>query len=108
MRRLGAILGLAFTLSVAVPEPAAADTIVSTWQVGKEPFGIAVDPADGRIYVANSKDAPGPGSISVIDPSSRVVNSLTTSGPAALLALDSVHRRLYSSNWNSSLQVFDL
>ncbi|MGH2491028.1 MAG: hypothetical protein ACRDF9_05915 [Candidatus Limnocylindria bacterium] len=110
MRRLGAILGLAIILAVALPQLVAADSIARTWTVGEEPFGVVVDPTDGRIYVANSKVTPAAGSISVVDPSraSGGVTELVTSGPPGLLALDPIHRRLYSSNQDGNLQVFDL
>ena len=111
MRRLGAILGLALTLSVALPDRAVADSIDRTWEVGDEPAGIVVDPTDGRVYVANSKVAPWPPpSITVVDPSRTTggVTQLMTSGAPAILALDPIHRRLYSSNQDRTLQVFDL
>lgn len=112
MRRLGAILGLALTLSVALPERAAADSIDRVWMVGDEPAGIVIDPTDGRVYVANSKISPADGaSIYVVDPSRPAgfdVTRLVTSGAPAILALDPIHRRLYSSNQNRTLQVFDL
>jgi DNA-binding beta-propeller fold protein YncE len=114
MRRLGAILCLALTLSVAVPQRAAADSIDRVWMVGDEPVGIVIDPTDGRVYVANSKISPADGaSIYVVDPS-RAPGSpgasmrLATSGAPAILALDPIHRRLYSSNQDRTLQVFDL
>lgn len=111
MRRLGAILCLTLTLCVALPERAAADSIDRTWMVGDEPAGIVIDPTDGRVYVANSKTAQWPApSITVVDPSRTTggVTQLMTSGAPAILALDSVHRRLYSSNQDRTLQVFDL
>jgi DNA-binding beta-propeller fold protein YncE len=112
MRQFGAALGLVLVLSAALPRPAAADSIERTWTVGEEPFGLAVDPSDGRIFVANSKyPSTGeivPGSISVINPNSGQRSVIVTSGPADLVALDLIHRRLYSSNADHSLQVFDL
>ncbi len=114
MRRLGAILCLALTLCVALPERAAADSIDRTWLVGDEPAGIVIDPTDGRVYVANSKISPADGaSIYVVDPSRAAgspgeVTRLVTSGAPAILALDPIHRRLYSSNQDRTLQVFDL
>lgn len=111
MRRLGAILCLALTLTVAVPERAAADSVDRIWTVGEEPAGIVIDPTDGRVYVANSKIAPWPApSVTVVDPS-RTIGGLTelmTSGAPAMLALDPINRRLYSSNQDRTLQVFDL
>jgi hypothetical protein len=111
MRRLGAILCLALTLSVGLTERAAADSIQRTWEVVDEPFGIVVDPTDGRVYVANSKIASWPApSITVVDPSRTTggVTQLMTSGAPAWLAVDPIHRRLYSSNQDRTLQVFDL
>src|SRR5712691_6705419 len=112
MRQLAAALGLALIITIALPRAAAADSIVQTWQVGEEPFGLAVDPTDGRIFVANSKypstGPVGPGSISVIDPRSGQRSVIVTSGPADLVAVDPIHRRLYSSNADHSLEVFDL
>ncbi|HET9809720.1 MAG TPA: hypothetical protein VFQ66_08485, partial [Candidatus Limnocylindria bacterium] len=76
-----------------------------------EPAGIVIDPTDGRVYVANSKIAPWPApSVTVVDPS-RTIGGLTelmTSGAPAMLALDPINRRLYSSNQDRTLQVFDL
>jgi DNA-binding beta-propeller fold protein YncE len=110
MRRLGAALGLAFALALALPQGIAADSIAHTWQVGEEPFGIAVDPTDGRIFVASSKygGSASQGSITIVNPSSNQTQTLVTSGPADFVAVDAVHRRLYSSNGDHSLQVFDL
>jgi DNA-binding beta-propeller fold protein YncE len=112
MRRLGAALGLALVISAVLPGAIAADSVVSTWQVGEEPFGIVVDPSDGRIFVANSRNRDGtyvgPGSITVVNPTSPLTRTIVTSGPSDLLAVDAGHRRLYSSNADHSLQVFDL
>ncbi len=111
MKRISAILGLALALSGALPDRAAADSIDRTWEVGNEPVGIVIDPTDGRVYVANSKVAPWPPpSITVVDPSRTTggVTQLMTSGAPAILALDPIHRRLYSSNQDRTLQVFDL
>ena len=112
MRRLGAAIGLALVLGAVLPGAIAADSVVSTWQVGEEPFGIVVDPSDGRIFVANSRNRDGsyvgPGSITVVNPTSSLTRTIVTSGPSDLLAVDADHRRLYSSNADHSLQVFDL
>src|SRR2546429_6660978 len=46
--------------------------VVATWVVGHQPFSVAIDPTDGRVYVSNSGSA-GPnntGSVSVVDPAS--------------------------------------
>ncbi len=107
MRQLRAALGLVLVLGFALPQPANADTIAATYNVGDEPFGVVVDPVSGRIFVANSKDVPT-GLISVVDPATGTVTNRATSGAPDLLAIDPVHRRLYSSNANHTLLVFDV
>jgi hypothetical protein len=110
MRQLRAALALALMLAVALPHTALADSVARTWDLGREPAGMAIDPTDGRVFIANTRYVSGPGTISVVDPSREVggVTSLVTSGPPGVLAVDPVHRRLYSSNQDRTLQVFDL
>ena len=116
MRRLIAVaMTCALSLTfVAVPTSRAA-TIASTWPVGKAPFGLALDSSTGKIYVANSETAmpDGTGRISVVDPASGTVASLTTTLSANFVLVDAAARRLYSSNTNfsasqSSIDAFDL
>ena len=114
MRRLtAAVIAIALTLSWQ--GAAAAAELVRTYPVGSLPFGIAADPTDGRVYVANSgvRGFDGSGTISVIDPSTNTVGTLVTTKPAGMLAVDGAGRRLYSSNYDQtndsfSLDVFDL
>src|SRR5438105_9649203 len=75
---------------------------VVSYPVGQRPAGLVVDPADGRVYVANSatRNPDGTGTISVVDPARGTVSSLSTTKPAGLLTLDSGGRRLYSSNYD--------
>jgi hypothetical protein len=101
MRRfvvLGLVGALAFSF-VGFPASRAA-TIASSWPVGKAPFGLALDPATGKVYVANSQTAmlDGTGRISVVDPATSSVVSLTTSLSASFVVADASGRRLYSSN----------
>ena len=115
MRRIGFALITILTLTVAMPRAAAAADLVATYAVGSQPFAVASDQSDGRVYVANSgtRTALGGGRVSVIDPATNAVSSLDTTKPSGLLALDSAARRLYSSNHDStnnsvSLDVLDL
>jgi DNA-binding beta-propeller fold protein YncE len=112
MRRLvvlGLVGALAFTL-VGTPASRAA-TVSSTWPVGAQPFGLAVDESTGKVYVANSgsvvydinNPSSGPhGLISVVDPATGVVGRILTSQNSNFVVVDSVRRRLYSSNGTTS------
>lgn len=106
MRLLGATFGLTFVLALAFAQPAKADGIDRTYPVGEQPGAIAIDPSDGRVYVANRSSSPG--FVSRIDPVSGEVTSHSTSGTPSSLALDAAHRRLYVSNFNSTFDVFDV
>ncbi len=116
MRRL-VVLGLVGALAfVFVGSPAGrAATIASSWPVGKAPFGLAFDATTGKVYVANTETATlaGTGRISVVDPATGSVGSLTTSLSATFVVADASGRRLYSSNAalsgsSTSVDVFDL
>ena len=96
-----------FAASAFTQKAAQANGIVATWPVGHQPFGIAVDPSDGRVFVANSGATTNP-TVSVVNPATGSVASLATSGTSDLVAVDSAARRLYSSNANGTLDVFDL
>ena len=123
MRRL---VGLALVGALAltfVGSPASrAATIASSWRVGAQPFGLAVDESTGKVYVANSGSlvydindpSSGPhGLISVVDPATGSVGRILTTLTSNFVLVDSVGRRLYSSNGNintstRSVDVFDL
>jgi DNA-binding beta-propeller fold protein YncE len=108
MRRLFAVLAL--LAAIAVPQRGDAATIAATWPVGHNPTGIAVDPVDGRVYVANEGTVmpDGTGRVFVVDPASGAVSQIQTSGASDLVALDVGARRLYSSNANRTVDVIDL
>src|SRR5438552_943037 len=81
--------------------------LLCEWPVGHQPFGMAIAPSDGRVFVANSGATTNP-TVSVVNPATGSVASLATSGTSDLVAVDSAARRLYSSNANGTLDVFDL
>ena len=112
MRRL-AILPALFALitGVAFAERAEAVGVVASWPVGHQPFSVAVDPADGRLYVSNSGTV-GPnrtGTVSVVNPTTGAVTSLNTTGVSDTVAIDPGARRLYAANAEGpGLDIFDL
>ena len=116
MRRLKGLVLLGVLAFTFVGSPASrAATVASSWPVGPQPFGLAVDEQTGKVYVANSGGAApdGSGRLSVVDPATGSVDTIRTSLTANLVLVDSVGRRLYSSNGDlnansRSLDVFDL
>jgi len=92
-------------------QPANAVGVVAMWPVGHQPSSVAIDPADGRAYVSNSGFV-GPnktGTVSVVDPATGVVTTLTTTGVSDTVAIDASDRRLYAANAEGpGLDVFDL
>src|SRR2546425_201367 len=112
MRRL-AILPALFALitGVAFAERAEAVGVIASWPVGHQPFSVAVDPADGRLYVSNSGTVGRnrTGTVSVVNPTTGAVTSLNTTGVSDTVAIDPVARRLYAANAEGpGLDIFDL
>ncbi|HYK97582.1 MAG TPA: hypothetical protein VEU77_04240 [Candidatus Acidoferrales bacterium] len=115
MRRIALLVcALVATLGL-VPAVADATQLVAMYPVGAAPFGVAADPTDGRVYVADNgaQAADGTGRVSVVDPSTGATTTLVTTTVAGLVAVDAAARRLYASNANASgtivsLDVFDL
>ncbi|HEY3126813.1 MAG TPA: hypothetical protein VGK07_07115, partial [Candidatus Limnocylindria bacterium] len=109
MRRLGATLAVALILNVIAPQQAAAATIERTYPVGNEPFGVTVDPSDGRVYVANSDQGDGrPGVLSVVDPSTNSVTSIPLVASPIMSALDRGLGRLFVTTANNDLDIIDV
>src|SRR6266850_3052180 len=116
MRRLGTALGLALVLGATLPGVADAATIERTFPVGNEPFGVTVDPADGRIYVANSdQGSTRPGVLSVVDPTSPPcspsacgVKTIALASPPTMSALDRGLGRLFVTTANGALNFVDV
>ena len=119
MTHLRAAFGLALVLSAALPGAADAASIERVFGVGNEPFGVTIDPADGRIYVANSDGlaTDRPGVLSVVDPASPActplsctsVKTIALASPPVMSALDRGLGRLFvTTAKNSTLTFVDI
>lgn len=116
MRHVGAAFGLALVLSAALPGGADAASVERTFPVGNEPFGVTIDPADGRIYVANSDQGSNrPGVLSVVDPASPPcspyscgVKTISLASPPLMSALDRGLGRLFVTTANRTLTFVDV
>lgn len=108
MRRVVAVACLAVAITIAIPARSDAATVVRTWSVGIEPFGVTVDPRDGRVYVANSDHNRSnmPVGMSVVDPASGAT-SFTLPGPQVMSVLDTSLDRLFVTMSNG-LGVVDV
>src|SRR5207249_424360 len=115
MRLLGTAFGLALILSAALSSAADAASVVWAYPVGNEPFGVTIDPSDGRIYVANSDGGTNnPGSLSVVDPALRCSPTSCPLTPVArdssptMSALDRGLGRLFVTTHNRTLTFVDI
>lgn len=90
----------AVLLISALIGPTAAATSVSAWVgVGDAPYGIGVDAARERAYVANG----GSGNVTVIDTAtSQVLATVRVGGSPAMVAVDSARGRVYVSNFDTA------
>ena len=110
-RALAVGLGVALAVAVSMPVRADAGNIAQTWSVGVEPFGVTVDPRDGKIFVANSDsaNAANPGVLSIVDPAVAVpAGSIALASPPVMSALDVALDRLYVTLSNGTLAVVDV
>ena len=114
MRRAIAFTAALVVLISTLASPARSAQLVTSYPVGTQPFGIALDPASGYLYVANSgmRMIDGTGRVSVVDPAGPV-SSLSTTTTANVVAVDEAARRLWVSEADSSgsaraLDVFDV
>lgn len=116
MRQLGAALGLALVLSAGLPGAADAASIERTFFVGNEPFGVTIDPSDGRVYVSNTdRGSNNPGFISVVDsafppcpPYPCGLKPIALASPPTMSVLDQGLRRLFVTTANRTLTFVDL
>src|SRR6266542_115985 len=109
MRRIATSICLALVLQLQLPQSAQAATIERTYTVGIEPFGVTIDPLDGRVYVADSDGgaADHPGVLSVLDPRSDQITNISLASPPIVSALDRTLGRLFVTTSQSALAVVD-
>ncbi len=94
-----AALAIIFVWSISNVSISHADSLLASIPVGSNPYGVAYDPANGNIYVANA----GGNSVSVIN---EVTNSIVTTFlvgnfPAGV-AYDSANGNIYVANLMSN------
>lgn len=96
---------LILTSSVAIIGTAAAQDVVTSIPVGSTPFGVAVNTANNRVYVANG----GAKSVSVIDGSSNTVIETIPVGfePMGVAANPSTNRVYVANNVANNVSVID-
>jgi YVTN family beta-propeller protein len=97
VKKLALIAGLFALVALAVPM-ALAETVVGTVAVGSGPWGVAVNAATNRIYVANG----GAGNVSVVDGATNAVVATINvgSGPRGV-AVNPTTNRVYVANFNA-------
>src|SRR5690348_3704548 len=113
MHRISVFAAALLFVSVALPSPAAAVTVVQSWAVGNEPFGVSIDPRTGVAYVAisNSKNSSGPENMYVIDPAvppGPYPTVIALPATQVMSVLDPDLDRLFVSLGNGSLGVVDV
>src|SRR6266508_532765 len=109
MRKLVSAIAVAALVLASSGSAVFAAGLVATYPVGIEPWGVAVDPVGGRVYVANSRPDPaGNTFVSVVDPASAAVARIPTSEVSAVVAIDPSLRRLYITQGDGALLVVDL
>jgi hypothetical protein len=114
MRRLALALCVAVVLSIGLPSHAGAATLAQTWGVGIEPFGVTIDPATGKVYVAISNHTnyvPNPEDMWIIDPYAPM-DPLTSfihfPAPQVMSVLDASLGRLFVTLTNNTLAIVDV
>lgn len=81
---------------VSLASPVDAASVSGSIGVGAGPYGIGIDVANGRAYVANG----GSGDVSVVDiASDSVVARVNVGGSPAMVAVDGARGRVYVSNF---------
>ncbi|MFZ0905602.1 MAG: YncE family protein, partial [Mycobacterium sp.] len=89
----------------AVPPTAPTYRVTATVPVGKDPFGVAVDPGTHTVYVTNGKD----NTVSVIDASTRAVTVTVAVGKRPWgVAVDPGTHTVYDTNaGDGTMSVID-
>ena len=98
MCRSALALCVVLVLSVALPARAEAASVVQTWDVGVEPFGVTIDPRDGKVYVAITDHynyTGAPEDMWVIDPALPYGSTITLPSPQVMSVLDPTLDRLF-------------
>jgi len=108
MRRIVLALVCVLVVVLGLPSSARAATVAQAWGVGTEPFGVTIDPRDGKVYVANSDHNAWntATNMSVVDPSTGV-SALTLPAPQVMSAIDPSLDRLFVTLTNG-LGIVDL
>jgi len=108
MRHTVLVLVCVLAVVLGLPSSARAATVAQTWGVGTEPFGVTIDPRDGKVYVANSDHNAWnmPTGMTVVDPSVGV-SSFTLPAPQVMSAIDTSLDRLFVTLTNG-LGIVDL
>jgi len=108
--RLAAIVGLALVLNAALPSAADAASVAQTWTVDAEPFGVSVDPRDGRVFVANSDslNPRGGGILSIIDPRSPTPTAIAVVSRPVMSVVDPSLGRLFVTTAGNTFLVIAL
>jgi|HubBroStandDraft_1064217.scaffolds.fasta_scaffold00229_15 YVTN family beta-propeller protein len=77
--------------------------VVGVVPVGSYPMGLAYDPLDQSIYVADWGD----GTVDVINGTTSAVGSIDLGGQPISIAFDSHNGDVYVANWNTSVEVIN-
>ena len=84
------------TLSLIDP---ATNTVVATIPVGNSPYGVAINPTNGLVYVANANS----NTVSVIDPKTNtVVATITVGGSPSGVDVNPANGLVYVANDSSN------
>lgn len=98
MRRLAVAACVLLLMTLVLPSQATALTVTRTWGVGVEPFGVTIDPRDGRIYVAISDHynySGSPENMWIVDPAVPYGSTISLPAPQVMSVLDTALDRLF-------------
>ena len=74
-------------------------SVIATVPVGNDPFGVAINPANGLVYVANSDS----GTVSVINPATNTVVATIPVGDSPVgVAINPTNGLVYVTNFGSN------
>ena len=90
------VLISSFAISVA------AQQLIATVPVGRNPAGVGVNRVTNKIYVANGRD----GTVTVIDGNTNSTTTVTLTGTPSRVAVNDVTNQIYVLTWNT-LAVID-